>query len=338
MTDSSILGSVQEVLRGASLSEAGAQQFFEAVVGGQVDDLLLAAAVSAIKVRHQTRDELVGAAKALLASATPFPVPDYPFADVVGTGGDGHNTINISTIAAITAASCGVKIVKHGNRSISSVSGSFDLLSKLGVDLEASPAQLRQQVDQTGVCFLYAPQFHAGMRHAATVRRALKVRTIFNLLGPLVNPARPPLMLLGVADPDLLQPIAEVLDRLGCQAAYVVHGSGLDEVAVHAPTTVIELRDHQLDQIVLQPDDFGSETYPLEALVCHDAEACHERCIAVLEGRGGSAENAAVAVNAALVLKLFGNHDLKANFQLAQEVLAAGKPMQLIEQLTGGSR
>lgn len=338
MTESSILLTIQELLRGASLSEGEAQQFFEAVVGGHVDDVLLASAVSSIKVRDQTTDELVGAAKALLASATPFPVPAYPFADVVGTGGDGHNTINISTIAAITAACCGVKIIKHGNRSISSVSGSFDLLSKLGVDLEASPQALREAVDQTGICFLYAPKFHAGMRHAANVRLALKVRTIFNLLGPLVNPARPPMMLLGVADPDLLKPIATVLDRLGCQSAFVVHGSGLDEVAVHAPTTVIELQDHRLSEIQLQPADFGCHTYPLESLVCQDANECHQRCLAVLEGKGNPAENAAVAVNTALVLRLFGKDDLKANFQLAHEMLMAGRPMQLIAQLTGESQ
>ncbi len=336
MTERSILLSVQQILGGASLSAEEAQYFFEAVVKGQVDDVLLAAAVSGIKVRRQTRDELVGASKALLASATPFPIPEYPFADVVGTGGDGHNTINISTIAAITAASCGAKIIKHGNRSISSVSGSFDLLSKLGIDLESSPKRLREQVDEKGICFLYAPNFHAGMRHAAAVRRSLKVRTIFNLLGPLVNPARPPKILLGVADPDLLQPIAEVLDRLGCQRAFVVHGSGLDEVAVHGSTTVIELCEHRLEQFELSPVDFGADRYPLDALVCGDADECHRRCIAVLEGNGSPAGNSAVGVNAALVLKLFGNDDLRLNFQQTQEALSAGKPMQLIHQLTGG--
>ncbi|MDG2014911.1 MAG: anthranilate phosphoribosyltransferase [Pirellulaceae bacterium] len=337
MADDHILMLVQDLLAGQRLSEQASRQFFDAVVNGQVEDVLLSAAVAAIKVRNQTPEELAGAALALLDSATPFPRPDYPFADVVGTGGDGQNTINISTITAITAACCDVKIVKHGNRSISSVSGSFDLLEKLGVDLTATPDQLRRQVDDYGISFLFAPQFHAGMRHAGQVRKTLKTRTIFNLLGPLVNPARPPLMLLGVADPTLLHPIAGVLGRLGCEAAFVVHGSGVDEVAVHDKTTVVELRDQKLIEWEVSPADFGCEVWPLSDLVCHEVGESHKRSVAVMEGRGTAAENAAVSVNVAMVLKLFGRDDLKKNFVTAQEALATGKPKDLINKLVKGN-
>lgn len=335
MNNSEILQLVHSLIEGESLSEAKAQQFFRAVVEGQVEEILLAAAITAIKVRTQTAGELAGAALALLDSATPFPRPDYPFADVVGTGGDGHNTINLSTIAAITAAACGLKIVKHGNRSISSVSGSFDLLEKLNVDFSGSPEQSRAQTDQFGVCFLFAPNYHSGLRHAANVRKTLKARTIFNLLGPLVNPARPPMMLLGVADPALLAPIATVLLRLGCESALVVHGSGVDEVAIHGETTVVEVANGALNQYEVSPADFGCEEFPLSELVCHQADESHQRSKAVLRGQGHPAENAAVCVNVAMIQKLFGNQDLKNNYALAMENLMAGRPMSLIERMVG---
>jgi anthranilate phosphoribosyltransferase len=327
------LSLVQHLMQGQSLSEAEARQLFGEVVAGNVDDILLAAALAAIKARSHTPGELAGAALALLDSATPFPRPDYRFADIVGTGGDGHNTINLSTIAAITAATCNVKIIKHGNRSISSVSGSFDLLEKLGVPLQVTPRQSRQQVDQYGLCFLFAPQYHAGVRHAANVRRSLRTRTIFNLLGPLVNPARPPCMLLGVADPALLFPVATVLSRLGCQSALVVHGSGLDEVAVHGPTSVVHVLDGNPELLTLQPRDFGTDTWPLEELVCQQAGESHQRSVAVLGGQGRPAENAAVCVNVALLLKLFGQHDLKNNFAMAMQSLLEGRSLQLVRQL-----
>lgn len=335
MSEDPILNLVQRLLDGESLSEQQATEFFQAVVNGQVDDVLLAAAVSAIKVRHQTPGELAGAALALLHSATDFPAPAESFVDIVGTGGDGHNTINLSTIAAITAAASGMKVVKHGNRSISSVSGSFDLLEKLGVNFDVEPAQARVQVDRHGVCFLFAPRYHSGLRHAANVRRTLKARTIFNLLGPLVNPARPPLMLLGVADPGLLVPIATVLCRLGCERACVVHGSGVDEVAIHGPSSIVRVADGDLESLELTPADFGTEEFALEDLVCHDARKSHERSMAVLQGQGSDAENAAVSVNVALMSSLFGAEDLKNNFALAMDTLVSGKPWELIQAVAG---
>ncbi len=332
----------QELLRllleSRAWSESEALAFFHGVVEGQVSDIQLAAAISAINVREVTVAELTGAARALIESATHFPRPDYPFADVVGTGGDGSNTINLSTIAAIVAAACGAKIVKHGNRSISSCSGSFDLLETLGVDFNLHPENCRAQLDQHGICFLFAPNYHPGMKHAADVRKTLKIRTIFNLLGPLVNPSRPPKMLLGVANPRLLRPIAETLSQLGCADAAVVHGSGLDEIAVHGATQVIQIRDGQLVEIQLSPVDFGCPEFSLDDLICHDAAESHRRSIAVLSGKGSDAENAAVAVNVAQVLKLFGNENLTDNYMKAREVLSCGQPMDLVKKIVEANR
>ncbi len=331
-----ILPLVHRLVAGDSLSIDEARDFFSTVVNGRMDDIWLSAAIASIKLRGQRSEELAGAASALLESATPFPRPDYPFADVVGTGGDGHNTINLSTIAAITAAACGAKIIKHGNKSISSASGSFDLLQALGVDFDIEPETARQQVDQFGLCFLFAPRYHAGLRHAGNVRKTLKMRTIFNLLGPLVNPARPPLMLLGVADPRLLDQMARVLASLQCQSALVVHGSGVDEVAIHGPSSVVELDHGELREYQVEPADFGARCYHLDELTCHETAESHRRSVQVLQGQGSAAENSAVAVNVAMVLKLFGHDDLKHNFSTAVHALENGKPMELIRELVAG--
>ena len=324
---------MERLLHGQSLSQQESQQLFLQVVGGELNDIQIAAAVAALNVRGQTAAELSGAVEALAQSATPFPRPEYRFADVVGTGGDGHNTINLSTIAALTAAAAGAKIVKHGNRSISSCSGSFDLLEKLGIDINMPPERGRKCVDELGICFLFAPQYHAGLKHAAAARRTLKIRTIFNLLGPLVNPARPPAILLGVALPELLETMSDVLTTTGASRSLVVHGSGVDEVAVHGSTTVIENIDGRRQVYEVSPSDFGASEYPLDQLTCHEAEESHERSQAVLEGRGRVAENAAVCVNVALLLKLFDHPDLRANYQTAMDVLNSGQPMNLVKQL-----
>src|SRR5439155_4796138 len=181
----------------------------------------------------ETSEELIGAAAALRRAAQPFPSPDYLFADSCGTGGDFSGSINVSTAAGIVAAACGLPVVKHGNRSFTSQCGSADVLEALGAKLDVSAERSRAILDQTGFCFLLAPLYHPGIAHAGPVRRALKVRTIMNLLGPCLNPARPQVQLLGVPDPSLLRPIAETLDALGVERALVVHGSGLDEIALH---------------------------------------------------------------------------------------------------------
>ena len=337
MSDHEILSLVHAAWQAPGLTVQESQQFFRAVVSGEVDDVLLAAVIASMKVRQPRVAELTGAAQALLASATEFPRPDYLFADVVGTGGDGHNTINLSTMAALVAACCGAKIIKHGNRSISSVSGSFDLLESLGLPFDTPATESRRLVDRHDICFLYAPNYHAGLRHAASVRRRLKARTIFNLLGPLVNPARPPLMLLGVAETGLRLPIATVLSQLGCEAAFVVHGSGVDEMAIHGPTEVTEVKRGEIIEYQLTPSDFGSREWKLEELVCDQAAQSHRRAAAILRGDGSPAENAAVCINAAMVLKLFGQHDLPVNFARANEVLRRGQPMLRVQQITGGA-
>ena len=316
-----------------SLSQAESQQLFDVIIRGELDPILMAAALTALKIKGETPQEIAGAAKALLANASPFPRPDYDFADIVGTGGDGSNTFNISTTAAFVAAGCGVKVAKHGNRGVSSKSGSSDLLDSFGINLAMSAEDTRKAIDDLGVAFLFAPQYHGGVRYAMPVRQTMKTRTIFNILGPLINPARPNIELMGVYSKELVRPIAETMLQMGLKRAAVVHGSGLDEVAIHSETLVAEIRDGEIIEYTLRPEDFGVDSYPLEAI--KGGEPAENRTIItnLLTGKGTPAQLAAVAVNVALLLRLFGQEDLKANTEQAIKVMNSGKAYELVQQL-----
>lgn len=316
-----------------SLTQQESQQLFDCIIKGEMDPMLLASVLTALKIKGETPDEIAGAATALLENANPFPRPDYDFADIVGTGGDGANTINISTTAAFVAAACGVKVAKHGNRGVSSKSGSSDLLDSFGINLAMSPEVTRQAIDDLGVAFLFAPQYHGGVRHAMPVRQAMKTRTIFNILGPLINPARPNIELMGVYDAALVRPIAETMAKMGLKRAAVVHGSGLDEVAIHGETQVAEIIEGEIKEYTLTPQDFGLESYPLEAIKGGEPEENRAIITDILTGKGTDAQVAAVAVNVALLLRLFGQEDLKTNAEKAIEVMNSGAAYKLVTQL-----
>ncbi|WP_032483558.1 anthranilate phosphoribosyltransferase, partial [Yersinia pestis] len=240
---------------------------------------------------------------------------------------------NISTASAFVAASCGVKVAKHGNRSVSSRSGSSDLLAAFGIRLDMSAEQSRLALDDLGVCFLFAPQYHTGFRHAMPVRQQLKTRTLFNVLGPLINPARPPLALIGVYSPELVLPIAQTLKVLGYQRAAVVHGGGMDEVAIHAPTQVAELNNGSIESYQLTPEDFGLNRYPLAALQGGMPEENRDILARLLQGKGETAHAAAVAANVALLLKLYGQENLRHNAQQALEMIHSGQAFDRVTAL-----
>ncbi|MFC5077365.1 Bifunctional protein TrpGD [Vibrio thalassae] len=315
------------------LSQQESQQLFDTIIKGELDPILMSAALTALKIKGETPEEIAGAAKALLANANSFPRPDYDFADIVGTGGDGANTINISTTAAFVAAACGLKVAKHGNRGVSSKSGSSDLLDSFGINLAMSADDTRKAVDDIGVAFLFAPQYHGGVRHAMPVRQTMKTRTIFNILGPLINPARPNIELMGVYDAKLVRPIAETMLQMGMKRAAVVHGSGLDEVAIHGETLVAEIKDGQITEYTLAPEDFGLDAHPLEAIKGGEPEENRAIITDMLTGKGTDAQLGAVAVNVALLMKLFGHDDLKSNAQQAIDAMNSGKAYKLVQQL-----
>ncbi|MCS4307719.1 anthranilate phosphoribosyltransferase [Rheinheimera pacifica] len=336
MTDpilATVLSTVQHSLSGQPLSFAQAEQFFTAVVKGEVEPVHLTALLVALKMRGETADEIAGAASALRAAATEFPQRTAGSIDCCGTGGDGSNTINISTTAAIVGAAMGLKVVKHGNRSVSSRSGSADLLEQLGVNIHIAPKQAADTLAHTNCSFLFAPLYHAGIKHAMPVRNALKSRTLFNLLGPLVNPAAPDYQLLGVYDPKLCRVMAQALQQLGVKRAWVVHGSGCDEVALHGTTYVCELKDGELTEFSLTPDDFGVDLTPLSALAGGEPADNAAATLAILQGEGQSAHKAAVAINVAAMLKIAGmGDDLKLNTRAVLELLSSNKAFATLSQ------
>jgi anthranilate phosphoribosyltransferase len=319
---------------GQSLSEAEAETLFGALVEGRLAEPTIAAMLIALRLKGETAEELTGAARALRAADMDFERPDYVFADSCGTGGDGSGTINVSTLSAFVAAAAGLPVAKHGNRSVTSRCGSADVLEQLGVKLEVSAAVSRRALDEAGVCFLFAPQYHPGLRHAGPVRRALKVRTIMNVLGPCVNPAEPPVQLLGVADPKLLEPVARTLAALGTKKALVVHGSGLDEVALHGATEAVRLNRGSVERIRLAPELAGLSRAPVEALKGGDVEENAARMRALLRGKGSPAEQAAVAMNAGALLMTAG---IAAGFEsgvaLAADTLASGDAFAVLTAL-----
>ena len=295
--------------------------------------------LTALKIKGETPEEIAGAAKALNDNALPFPAVSYDCSDNCGTGGDGTHTINISTTSAIVAASLGIKMAKHGNRSVSSKSGSADVLGQLGINLNMTPEQAKTSLDETNLTFLMAPVYHAGIRHAMPVRQALKVRTLFNILGPLINPAGAAIQIIGVYDEKLIEPIAKALQLLGKKAAWVVHGSGMDEMALHGSTKVVELKEGQLNHFTLTPADFGLNEYPLEAIKGGSPEENAANIKQVLSGNGEDAHNAAIAINTAPLVMLNGlASDIKTATTLVLEQLKSGKALATLEQFVALSK
>ena len=323
---------------GREISREQAKALFARLVAGDLPEPIMAAAFVCLKLKGETAEELTGAALALREATRPFARPEGLFADSCGTGGDGSGSINVSTAAGIVAAACGLPIVKHGNRSVTSKCGSADVLEALGAKLDVSPDKSRTIHDGTGFCFLLAPLYHPGIAHAGPVRRALKVRTIMNLLGPCLNPARPPVQLLGVAEPQLMRPIAETLLALGVERGLVVHGGGLDEIAPHAETQAIRIAEGALEDMTLAPEQAGLERRPLDQIGGGDPEENARRLDALLHGRGSEADAGVVALNAGALLWSAGVADSFSNgAALALDAMGSGKAGELLDAFVEAS-
>ncbi|MCO4798251.1 MAG: anthranilate phosphoribosyltransferase [Colwelliaceae bacterium] len=325
---------LQTLVDGKSLNQTQTEEFFSEVMQGNIAPEMLASVLTALKVKGETPEEIAGAAVAVRNYATAFPKQTSGVADCVGTGGDGANTINISTTAAILAAACGLTMAKHGNRSVSSMSGSADLLEAFGVNLMMSPDTASQCLAETNLCFLYAPAYHPGFKYAGPVRKAMGIRTLFNILGPLVNPACPEVMLLGVYTPELIPTMAKSLILTGVKRGWVVHGSGLDEIALHGETQVTEINNGQLNERTITPEDFGLARYTLEDIKGGTPQENADIIKAILSGDGLPAHNSAVIINCAALLYLHDKAaDLKSAAQLATDVLATGKGLKTLEAM-----
>lgn len=307
---------------------------FRRLLTGGFSETQIGAILAALKTRGETPEVMAGAVEALLEAAVPFPRPDYDYADCCGTGGDGAGTVNLSTAAALVAAELGIPVAKAGNRSVSSRCGSADLLERLGVRLDPSPEAARRCLDRAGICFIYAPQYHPGIRHAAPVRRALGVRTVFNLAGPLANAARPPWQLMGLYDPALCEPAVRTLALLGRTRAMAVHGSGLDELALHGPSLGYLLIDGEIRPLTLTPEMAGVQPAPLAALAGGGPDENARWLERLLAGRAPAAHRDAVALNAGALAWMAGRApDLRSGTAQALDALAGGRCLERLHRL-----
>lgn len=317
---------------GQILSDAQARDFFAACLRGEPTPSQVAAAVTALRLRGESVGEIAAFATEMRAAALPFEAP-FEVMDTCGTGGDGQHTFNISTASALVLAGAGVKIAKHGNRAMSSKSGSSDVLAALGVNLAATPLQQRAALDQAGICFMFAPAYHGAMRHVGPVRAEIGFRTIFNLLGPLSNPAHATRQVMGVYDPRLLEPLAEVLGRLGAVRAWTVHGQGLDELTTTGPTEVVEWRDGGLRRFTVTPTDAGLPEASIDQLRGGDAEENAAALRALLDGAAGPYRDVVLLNTAAALIVADRAETLAEGAALAAAAIDDGRASAALEAL-----
>ena len=320
---------LERLLAGESLSAATTEECFTALMAGEWSEPEQAAFLVALRAKGETAGEVAAAARVLRSFAVPVATSRTPLVDTCGTGGDGAHTLNISTGAALVVAACGVSVAKHGNRSVSSRCGSADVLEALGVPLELEPEKLGALLDAVGFAFLFAPRLHPAMRAVMPVRRVLGVRTVFNLLGPLANPAGVKRQVVGVYSAAVMPLVAGALAELGAEHAWVVHGEdGLDELSVCAPTRVIEVRAGKITgELVVDPSKLGIPRAARADLAGGDAAENAKRLSAILAGEERSPAADAIALNAAAALVVAGVADgLPSGLEASRARMAEGAP------------
>ena len=329
-----IKSALATVIQGENLSAAQAEEVMEEIMSGGASPAQIAGLLVALRMKGETVEEMTGFARSMRKNAVPVPSRHPLLLDVCGTGGDGHGTFNISTAAAIVIAAAGVPVAKHGNRSVSSKCGSADVLEQLGVRFDVSPQEIGRCIDEVGIGFLYAPHLHPAMRHAIGPRREMGVRTVFNILGPLTNPAGANVQLLGVYRPELTEVLARVLRSLGCQAAFVVHGSDdLDELSTTGCNRVTQLQDGEVRTLTLDPRTLGLPPASLTDLQGGDAEVNAAIITRIFAGERG-AKREVVLLNAAYGLVLGGvAADLGHGLHQAAQAIDSGAVQQTLASL-----
>ncbi len=310
------------------------------IMSGEVSATLIAAIIAGLRVKKETIGEISAAAQVMREFATQVPVDDAPnLIDTCGTGGDAAHTFNISTAAMFVAAAAGAKVAKHGGRSVSSKSGSADVLEALGANINLAPEQVAKSIHDVGVGFMFAPNHHSAMKYAAPVRRELGVKTIFNILGPLTNPAGAKQQVMGVFHPDLVAIQARVLQRLGSRRVMIVHGrEGLDEISLCGPTLIAELKQGEVREYEVQPSDVGLKTCDAAALRVDGIEASKAMLLAALDNQAGAARDI-VAFNAGASIYVAGlAASLAAGVTLALATIASGAARNQLERFVAHTR
>jgi len=329
-----IATAIASVVEQRDLGAGDMEAVMQAIMTGQATAAQIGGFLIGLRMKGETVDEIAAAAKVMRDLATRVEVAGPHLVDTCGTGGDGASTFNISTASAIVTAAAGGRVAKHGNRSVSSSSGSADVLEAAGVKLDLKPAQVAACIDRVGVGFLFAPQHHSAMKHAIGPRKEMRVRTLFNLLGPLTNPAGAPNQVLGVFSPDWVEPLARVLKRLGSEHVLVVHAEdGLDEISIAAPTRIAELRDGDISMYTVSPEDFGLQRAELSAIAVENAQQSLAMIKTVFADQPGPARDI-VRLNAGAAIYAAGlTTSLADGVALASEVIQSGKARQTLAAL-----
>jgi anthranilate phosphoribosyltransferase len=332
-------GAIRAVTENRDLDTDQMQAVMRIIMTGEATPAQIGGFLIGLRMKGETVEEIAAAARVMRELATPVKVSGEHIVDIVGTGGDGVGTFNISTASTLIAAAAGAQVAKHGNRAASSKSGSADLLEAAGVRLDLRPEQVEACIREVGVGFMFAPMHHSAMRHAIGPRREMAVRTIFNVLGPLTNPAGAPYQVVGVFSAELVEPLARVLQRLGSHHAMVVHSEeGLDEISVSSPTRVAELRDGVIHDYTIAPEDFGMSRSRLAELQVDSAEASLALIRSVLANRPGPARDV-VALNAGAAIHVAGLvHSHQAGVERALALLADGSAARVLERLVRFTR
>lgn len=326
---------IQKATRGEDLTRGEMEAAMEEIMAGEATSAQIGSLLTALKMKGETVDEITGAATVMRRKALPVSVADNgtPLLDTCGTGGDGAGTFNISTTVAFVIAAAGVRVAKHGNRSVSSSCGSADVLRELGAALDLTPEQVGQCIDRTGFGFLFAPSFHLAMRYAAGPRQEMGIRTMFNVLGPLTNPAGASCQLVGVYDPELTEPIALALRGLGVESAMVVHGmDGLDEISLSGPTKISHLRNGDVTTIMFDPSQVGMQCSTLDDIKGGTAEDNARHLLAVLEGKPDPRRDVTL-LNAAAALIVAGKaDDFAGGLERAAEAVDSGRAREKLQE------
>ena len=330
---------IAQLLDGRDLTRAEARRVMGSIMDGEATPAQIGGFLVALRLKGETADEIAGCAEAMREHALPVKPARDDLVDTAGTGGDGGRTFNISTAAALVAAAAGAGVAKHGNRSVSSQSGSADVLEALGFELDLAPERIAESIDSLGFGFMFAPMHHPAMRHAAPVRRELAARTVFNVLGPLTNPAGARAQVVGVYSPLLVPVIADVLAKLGARRAFVVHGAGgIDELSPAGPNLVCEVVEGSVRRREIDPLDLGVERCDPQELRGGSAEENAAKIRGVFDGANG-APRAAILLNAAGAIAAGGHaSDLAEGYALAREALDSGAAAERLEKLVRFSR
>ena len=325
---------IKAVTEKRDLSNSEMTSVMRTIMTGEATQAQIGGFLIGLRMKGETVDEIAAAASVMRELAARVDVSVSPLVDTCGTGGDASNTFNISTSSAFVVTAAGGYVAKHGNRSVSSKSGSADVLEAAGVNLQLTPEQVAQCIEQVGVGFMFAPAHHSAMKHAIGPRKEMGVRTIFNLLGPLTNPAGAPNQVMGVFAEQWLEPLANVLKKLGSRHVMVVHSNdGMDEISISAPTQVAELKDGQVQRYEIEPEQFGIARHPIETLAVNDVKQSLQIVQDVLNGQSGPASDI-VALNAGAAIYTAGLvDDLKAGVAKAQEVIDSGDARAKLDAL-----